>query len=106
MAEAALGDAAEERHLAAFEGPAWFLGAGAGPLALAAARAGFAHAGAGPAADAFLARLFVDAVMYRGQIHSAAHFPSALRFRAPIVLRSAKPQAAITSRPAAPRLLR
>ncbi len=55
MAEAALGNAAEQRHLAAFEGPVGHLGAGAGVLAFAAARGGLAVAAAGAAADAFLA---------------------------------------------------
>ena len=50
VAEAALGQAAMQRHLAAFE--ALDAHAGARGLALAAAAAGLAHAGADAAADA------------------------------------------------------
>src|SRR5205085_430234 len=61
VTEAALGDAAEQGHLPAFEHRRRHLGAGAGPLALGAARGGLAHAGADAAADALLPRPLVDA---------------------------------------------
>src|SRR5262249_21151198 len=66
LAEAALGDAAEKLHLAAFEERGRLLGAGAGPLALTAACAGLAVARARTAADALLALQLVNAVMNRG----------------------------------------
>src|SRR5262249_19476736 len=69
MAEAALRHAAEQGHLAALEGEDWLLGAGTGPLALAAARRGLAVAAAGPPADALLALQLVDAVVNGAQVH-------------------------------------
>src|SRR5262249_42005715 len=69
VGEAALGNAAEERHLAAFERERGLLGAGAGVLALAAARRRLAVARARPAADALLAPTRRDAMMYGGQVH-------------------------------------
>src|SRR5205823_2028967 len=69
VAEAALGDAAEQLHLAAFKDRRRLLGAGAGPLALGTARGGLAMAAADAAADALLATMLVDAGMYVGQVH-------------------------------------
>src|SRR5262249_60022099 len=69
VAEAALGDAAEQRHLAALEDRRGVAGAGAGPLALVAAGGGFAHAAARAAADALLAGPLVDALVYGAQVH-------------------------------------
>src|SRR5262249_40971490 len=69
VAEAALGDAAEQLHLAAFEELRRLLGAGAGPLALAAAGGGLAVAGADAAADALRAPQLVDADVYLRQVH-------------------------------------
>src|SRR5947207_12395339 len=62
--EPALGDAAEQRHLTAFESEARLLGAGARVLALGAARSGLAMPAARPAADAFLPRTLRDTVVY------------------------------------------
>ena len=70
VAEAALGDAAEQLHLAAFEQRGRLLGAGAGPLALGAARRGLAVAAADAAADALLLlAVLVDADVNGGQVH-------------------------------------
>src|SRR5262249_35217767 len=69
VAEAALGDAAEELHLAALEEGGRLLGAGAGPLALAAARGGLAVAAADAAADALLLAVLVDALVNGRQVH-------------------------------------
>src|SRR5262249_60486119 len=67
VAEAALGDAAEQLHLAALEHHRGLLGTGAGPLALGAARGGLAVAAADAAADALLLAVFVHADVYGGQ---------------------------------------
>src|SRR5260370_11320064 len=64
MAEAALGDAAEERHLAAFEGLRRHLGAGTCLLPLPAARGRLAVTAADAAADALLALSLVYALMH------------------------------------------
>src|SRR5262249_52907310 len=66
---AALGDAAEERHLAALEHLAGHAGAGAGPLALAAARGRLAVAAADAAADALLALALGDPVVNGREVH-------------------------------------
>src|SRR5207302_2013574 len=68
-AEAALGAATKERHLAAFEECAEKLGAGGGVLALAATAAGLAVARARPAADALLLLELGDARLNGFQVH-------------------------------------
>ena len=68
VAEAALGDAAEQRHLAALEERREHLCAGAGVLALGAARGGLAVAAADAAADALLLAL-VDALVDLREVH-------------------------------------
>src|SRR5262249_54187276 len=70
VTEAAFRDAAEELHLPAFEEGRRLLGAGAGPLALAAARAGLAVPRAGTAADTLLPPQLVNAVMNGREVHS------------------------------------
>src|SRR5262249_26959616 len=69
MTEAALGDAAEQLHLAAFKQLRRLLGAGTGPLALAAARRRLAVAAARSAADALLAPQLVNAVVNGRKVH-------------------------------------
>ena len=69
MAEAAFGDAAEKLHLAAFKERGGLLGAGAGPLALAAARRGLAVSAARTPADALLFLALVNAVMNGAKVH-------------------------------------
>src|SRR5262249_44174982 len=63
VAESALGDAAEQRHLPALERPARVAGPGAGVLSLVAAGGGLAVPAADAAADAFLALAAVDALV-------------------------------------------
>src|SRR5262249_788750 len=70
VAEAAFGDAAEQLHLPALEQRRRLLGAGAGPLTLAAARGRLAVAAADAAADALLALELVNAGVNAGQVHS------------------------------------
>src|SRR5262249_2719618 len=69
VAEAALGNAADERHLAAFREGMRLLGAGAAPLPFVAARGGLAVAAADAAAHAFLESHPVNANVDGGQIH-------------------------------------
>src|SRR5579862_5539627 len=69
MAKTTLGNAPEQGHLAAFEAPVRHFGAGAGVLALAAARGGLAVAAARTAADALLAFAAGYADMYGGKVH-------------------------------------
>ena len=69
VAEAALRDAAEQLHLSALEHHRGLLGAGAGPLALGAARGGLAVAAAYAAADPLLLLVLVYADMDGGQVH-------------------------------------
>ena len=64
VAEAALGDAAEQLHLPALEQRREHLGAGAGVLALGAARGGLAVPAADAAADALLLLMFVYTNVY------------------------------------------
>src|SRR5262249_13430526 len=69
VAETALGDAAEELHLAAFKERRRLLGTSAGPLALGAARGCLAVAGADAAPNALLALQLVHPVVDSGQVH-------------------------------------
>src|SRR5262249_48942561 len=69
VAEAALGDAPEQRHLAALEQLARHVGAGAGPLALAAARGRLAVAAARTPADPLLALALGDALVNGAEVH-------------------------------------
>src|SRR6516225_594053 len=69
VAEAALGDAAEQLHLSALEQRGRLLGAGAGPLALGAARGSLAVAAADAAADALLLAQLVNADVYLTEVH-------------------------------------
>src|ERR1019366_9570400 len=64
VGEPSLGDTAEKRHLAAFEGEARILGAGSRVLALGAARGGLAMPAARSTADALFSWALGDAVMY------------------------------------------
>src|SRR5712692_7503940 len=64
MTKAALGDAAEKRHLAAFEGLRRHVGAGTRVLPLAAARGRLAVTAADAAADALLVLSLVNTLMH------------------------------------------
>src|SRR3954452_5919181 len=64
VAETTLWNAAEKRHLTAFEREKRLFGAGASILAFGAARGRFAHAAADAAADPLFLRPFFDADMY------------------------------------------
>src|SRR5262249_15969088 len=75
VAEAALGDAAEQRHLAALERPVRLLGAGAGVLALAAARRRLAVTPADAAAAALLLPAVGNALMYGRKVHLVVSNP-------------------------------
>src|SRR4051812_12258038 len=72
VAEAALGRAAVERRLAALEQRLEHLGAGAGVLALAAARGGLAVPAADAAADALLELVLVNAGVNGAEVHQIA----------------------------------
>src|SRR5579885_2648918 len=70
VAEAALGDAAEQLHLPTLEERGEHLGAGAGVLALGAARGGLAVPAADAAADALLLAALVNALVDVAQVHA------------------------------------
>src|SRR5262249_653539 len=69
LAETALRNTAEERHLAALEARVKDLGARAGILALAAAARGLAVPAADATANALLELALVNAQVHRAQIH-------------------------------------
>src|SRR5262249_603911 len=69
VAEAALGDATEQRHLAAFKDFRRFVGAGTGAVAVAGGGGGVAVAAADAPAHALLAPPLLDAVVNGAQVH-------------------------------------
>src|SRR5579864_1432859 len=90
MAEAALGDASDQHHLAAFLELAGEVGAGAGILALAAAGGSFAAPAADAPADALLPLAPVNAMMYAAEVHYS--FTPRSRSTSPRVRSCCKPR--------------